>query len=63
MPTVLDLRARAAAIKKSLWTGIGASLHATNIQGGIQSALSILGSVYGPTSNQVRRFENQIAPT
>jgi hypothetical protein len=60
--TIIDtLKTRAIALKAGLWKGHEGSITAQNVQGAIQSALTILESVYGNNSIQQQSFLKRIA--
>ncbi len=62
MTDIEALRKRVVQLKESIWSEPGDSgkRSGRNIQGGVQTALSILSAVYGPTSNQVRSFQDRL---
>jgi len=60
MPDIDALRTRVEQVKKSIWLEKDGQRSPQNIQGGIQTTISVLSSVYGATSNQVRSFQDRV---
>ena len=62
MTDIEALRKRIVQLKESIWSEPDDSGRRSgrNIQGGVQTALSILSAVYGPTSNQVSAFRDRL---
>ncbi len=60
MPDIDALRTRVEQVKKSIWLEKDGQRSPQNIQGGIQTTISVLSSVYGTTSNQVRSFQDRV---
>src|SRR5438445_12478456 len=60
MPDLDALRRRADEVKKSIWNDASGGRVAQNIQGGVITTISILSAIYGPTSTQLRSFQDRV---
>ena len=60
MPDLDALRRRAGEVRKSIWNDASGGRVAQNIQGGVLTTISILSAIYGPTSTQLRSFQDRV---
>src|SRR3989442_4133252 len=60
MPDLDALRKRAEQVKKAIWREDAGGRVAQNIQGGVLTTISILSAIYGPTSTQLRSFQDRV---